>query len=386
MFKNLIMIFYFLLPSLAISLASTGQAEVLIHRTPDEGLQPRLIQGAGGAVHLLYFKKRLDQPAAREGNLYYRSYLPEQKRFGAPVKVSSQAFNLQTVAISRAAMAIDGPGRLHVMWYVAEEGQYFYTRSNLERTKFESQRSLASTFRDGLDAGGDVAAMGSSVAVVWGAGALSREAERTMVARFSADGGASFGEELRISDSQLGACACCSMAVEFLSPDSLTVAYRSAVDGSGRHMQVLDADGVFDHSLSWQYRSVGALQEWEATYCPLSTNDIAYDSSAQPWLVFETMGRVVQMSFVESTRPSRVGEPFTETRQKNPAVAFNQQGDRLIAWGESLSHSRGGRLNLRIYTAGGVETDFRLAEQVQIANFSFPAAAALPDGNFLVLH
>tara|TARA_B100000989_G_scaffold281437_1_gene245661 strand:- start:203 stop:658 length:456 start_codon:yes stop_codon:yes gene_type:complete len=151
-------------------------------------------------------------------------------------------------------------------------------------------------------------------------------------------------------------------------------------------MQVLDADGVFDHSLSWQYRSVGALQEWEATYCPLSTNDIAYDSSAQPWLVFETMGRVVQMSFVESTRPSRVGEPFTETRQKNPAVAFNQQGDRLIAWGESLSHSRGGRLNLRIYTAGGVETDLRLAEQVQIANFSFPAAAALPDGNFLVLH
>ena len=386
MLKNFFRLCYYFLPSLAISLAATGHAEVLVHRTPDEGLQPRLIQGAGGSVHLLYFKKRLDQPAAREGNLYYRSYLPEQNRFGATVKVSSQAFNLQTVAISRAAMAIDGAGRLHVMWYVAEEEQYFYTRSNLERTQFESQRALASTFRDGLDAGGDVAAMGSSVAVVWGAGALSREAERTMVARFSADGGASFGEELRISDSQLGACACCSMAVEFLSPDSLTVAYRSAVDGSGRHMQVLTAAGMFDHSLSWQYRSVGALQEWEATYCPLSTNDIASDRSAQPWLVFETMGRVVQMSFGESTKPSRVGEPFTETRQKNPAVAFNHQGDRLIAWGESVSHSRGGRLNLRIYTAGGVETDFRLAEQVQIANFSFPAVAALPDGNFLVLH
>ena len=386
MVKNFFRLCCYLLPSLAISLAATGQAEVLIHRTPDEGLQPRLIQGAGEAVHLLYFKKRLDQPAAREGNLFYRPYLPEQNRFGATVKVSSQAFNLQTVAISRAAMAIDGPGRLHVMWYVAEEEQYFYTRSNPERTQFESQRALASTFRDGLDAGGDVAAIGSSVAVVWGAGALSREAERTMVARFSADGGASFGEELRISDSQLGACACCSMAVEFLSPDSLAVAYRSAVDGFGRHMQVLTAAGMFDHSLSWQYRSVGALQEWEATYCPLSTNDIASDRSAQPWLVFETMGRVVQMSFGESTKPSRVGEPFTETRQKNPAVALNHQGDRLIAWGESVSHSRGGRLNLRIYTAGGVETDFRLAEQVQIANFSFPAAASLPDGNFLVLH
>ena len=386
MFKNLFRICFYLLSSLAITLSVAGHAEVLIHRTPDDGLQPRLIQGAGGVVHLLYFKKRLDRPTAREGNLYYRAYLPEQSRFGATVKVSSQAFNLQTVAISRAAMAVDGAGRLHVMWYVAEEGQYFYARSNLERTQFESQRALASTFRDGLDAGGDVAAMGSSVAVVWGAGALSREAERTMVARFSADGGASFGEELRISDPQLGACACCSMAVEFLSPDSLTVAYRSAVDGSGRHMQVLTAAGMFDHSLSWQYRSVGALQEWEATYCPLSTNDIATDRSAQPWLVFETMGRVVQMSFGEPTESSRVGEPFTETRQKNPAVAINHQGDRLIAWGESVSHSRGGRLNLRIYAAGGVETDFPLAEQVQIANFSFPAVAALPDGNFLVLH
>ena len=125
MFKNFLRICYYLLPSLAITLAATGQAEVLIHRTPNEGLQPRLIQGEGGAVHLLYFKKRLDRPAAREGNLYYRSYLPEQNRFGATVKVSSQAFYFQTVAISRAAMAIDGAGRLHVMWYVAEEQQYF---------------------------------------------------------------------------------------------------------------------------------------------------------------------------------------------------------------------------------------------------------------------
>ena len=386
MFKNFCRLCYYLLPCLAISLAAAGQAEVLIQRTPDAGLQPRLIQSADGAVHLLYFKKRLDRPAAREGSLYYRPYQPEQNRFGAPVKVSSQAFNLQTVAISRAAMALDGSGRLHVMWYVAEAEQYFYSRSNLERTRFEAQRALASAFRDGLDAGGDVAAMGSSVAVVWGAGALSREEERTMIARFSADGGASFGEELQISDSQLGACACCSMATEFLSPDSLMVAYRSAVNGVGRHMQVLTVDDVFDGSLSWQYRSVDALQEWQATYCPLSTNDIVGDAAAQPWLVFETTGRVVQMSFGESAQPSWVGEPFIETRQKNPAIAFNRQGDRLIAWGESVSHSRGGRLNLRVFTADGVETDYRLAEQVQIANFSFPAVAALPDGNFLVLH
>ena len=97
-----------------------------------------------------------------------------------------------------------------------------------------SLSALGFTFRDGLDAGGDVAAMGS-LSRLCGGRSLSREAERTMVARFSADGGASFGEELRISDSQLGACACCSMAAEFLSPDSLMVAYRSAVDGRSTH-------------------------------------------------------------------------------------------------------------------------------------------------------
>ena len=42
MFKNLFIICYYLLPSLAITLAAAGHAEVLIHRTPDDGLQPRL--------------------------------------------------------------------------------------------------------------------------------------------------------------------------------------------------------------------------------------------------------------------------------------------------------------------------------------------------------
>ncbi|MEC8587229.1 MAG: hypothetical protein VXY78_02520, partial [Pseudomonadota bacterium] len=64
MFKNFFRLCHYLLSSLAIALSVAGHAEVLIHRTPDGGLQPRLIQGADGAVHLLYFKKRLDRPAA----------------------------------------------------------------------------------------------------------------------------------------------------------------------------------------------------------------------------------------------------------------------------------------------------------------------------------
>ncbi|MBL6745341.1 MAG: hypothetical protein ISP88_05475 [Pseudomonadales bacterium] len=371
---------------LILTLAGQVRAEILIQETPDGGLQPRLVQAADGGIHLLYFKKRLNRPAVREGNLYYREYLIDENRFGPAIKVSSQAFNLQTVAISRAAMAIGEGGRLHVMWYLAREAEYFYARSNQARSQFEPQQTMVEEFRVGIDAGGDIAAFGSQVAIVWGAGELTREAERTMFARFSHDSGSSFGEELRVSNPDLGACACCSLAAEYLEEDRLVIAYRSAIDGIGRHMQILMLNGVSAEPQSGQYQSLQPLQQWEATFCPLSTNDIAVSDKGEHWIVFETEGRIVEMNLLNPEKIALAGEPFIETRQKNPALAFNPQGEKLIAWGEAISHSRGGRLNLRLFDAEGKVTDYELEEELQIADFSFPAAAALPNGDFLVLH
>lgn len=371
---------------LILTLAGQVRAEILIQETPDGGLQPRLMQAADGGIHLLYFQKRLNRPAVREGNLYYREYLIDENRFGPAIKVSSQAFNLQTVAISRAAMAIGEGGRLHVMWYLAREAEYFYARSNQARSQFEPQQTMVEEFRVGIDAGGDIAAFGSQVAIVWGAGELTREAERTMFARFSHDSGSSFGEELRVSNPDLGACACCSLAAEYLEEDRLVIAYRSAIDGIGRHMQILMLNGVSAEPQSGQYQSLQPLQQWEATFCPLSTNDIVVSDKGEHWIVFETEGRIVEMNLLNPEKIALAGEPFIETRQKNPALAFNPQGEKLIAWGEAISHSRGGRLNLRLFDAEGKVTDYELEEELQIADFSFPAAAALPNGDFLVLH
>ena len=372
--------------TLLLTLCGQARAEILVQKTPDDGLQPRLVQAADGGIHLLYFKKRLNRPAAREGNLYYREYLIDEKRFGPAIKVSSQAFNLQTVAISRAAMAISEDGRLHVMWYLAREAEYFYARSNSDRSTFEPQQSMVEEFREGIDAGGDIAAFGSQVAIVWGAGELTQEAERTMFARFSHDSGSSFGEELRVSDPALGACACCSLAAEYLNEDTLVVAYRSAIDGIGRHMQILTLNGVSAETPSGRYQSLQPLQQWEATFCPLSTNDIAGSEKDEHWIVFETEGRIVEMNLLNPDKIALAGEPFIETRQKNPTLAFNPQGEKLIAWGEAISHSRGGRLNLRFFDAEGKVADYELEEELHIVDFSFPAAAALPDGDFLVLH
>ena len=336
-----------------VLIAQLSVAEIRILPTPDQGVQPRLVQAADGSVHLLYFKKRIDRPAIREGSLFYRQYMPETGRFSSAVRVSSQAFNIQTVSIARAAMAVDGAGRVHVMWYLPREGKYMYSRSNPERTAFEPQQSMVSDFIEGHDAGGDIAARGDEVALIWGAGDLAKEDERSMFARLSHDGGASFGEETMIGNPDLGACGCCSMAADYLSGSELAVAYRSAIDGTGRHMQILHVEGVNGELAGARYDSVHALQQWEASFCPLSTNDIALSAAKDAWLVFETESRIVKMNLSVPENITRVAEPLTETRQKNPAIGISETGEHVVVWGEAISHSRGGRLNLRWYDASG---------------------------------
>lgn len=368
-----------------LPMAATG-VELLVQPTPDGGLQPRMIVDEAGDVHLLYFKKRLNQPQAREGNLFYRQYDAESSGWSNPVKVSSSAFNLQTFSIARAGMAIDGTGRIHVIWYLPKEAQYVYARSDTARTAFESQQSMVSQYAEGIDAGADIAARGDQVAIVWGAGDLSQESARTVFGRVSADNGVSFGPEIMLGDTGLGACACCSLATDFSGSGDLRVAYRSAIEGVGRHMQLLTLQLAQGAVAQASYAAVHELQQWELSSCPLSTNDIAADSQGEQWLVFETAARIVQMNLDRDSQPSLVAEPATATRQKNPAIALNASGQRLVAWGEAISHSRGGKLNIRLFESDGSSIETLYDTAIEITEFSFPAAAPLPNGTFLVLY
>jgi hypothetical protein len=366
-----------------------ARGEVFVTSIPDGGLQPRLVTAADGGVHLLYFKKRLSAPSAREGNLYYREYLREERRFGLPIKVSSTAFNLQTFAIARASMAIDGEGRAHVIWYLPRENRYLYARSDVQRLQFEEQRSLVSAYIEGVDAAADVAAEGNQVAIVWGAGALSAEQERTVYARFSDDGGESFGAEQRVGNKDLGACACCSLAAEFDPQGRLSIAYRSAIDGVGRHMQWLTLHAetsslaTANEALRGDYSPLQPLQEWEMSSCPLSTNDFALDTNGEPWVAFETAARIIRLK--ANGTAAAVQEPATQTRQKNPSIAVAANGDVLTAWGEAISHSKGGALRAQLEDANGVIIEWELGTEITLPNFSFPAAAAIGGNDFLLL-
>ena len=360
-------------------------AEIIIQPTPDQGLQPRLSVDDNGNVHLLYFKKRINRPASREGNLYYRSYDHETGQFSLPVKVSSSAFSMQTFSIARASMAITEDGRVHAFWYYPRTSEMIYSRSNPERTMFETQRSMVSVFQEGIDAGGDIASIGSSVALVWGAGKLTEEHQRTMFARFSDDYGKTFGDEIMVSNPDLGACACCSLAADYAGSSDLVIGYRSAIDGVGRHMQVLTLENISQGITGAFYGEMSELQEWEASFCPLSTNDIGR-TGEQRWLVFETQNRIMRMELMSQNPAYAVGAPFSETRQKNPALAINQIGEQLIVWGEAISHSRGGRLNLKLLNKDGSNAEYSFTENIMINDYSFPAAASLPNNDFIVLH
>jgi len=130
---------WLLLLLLMVPLLAWSQSGIEFQPTPDGGIHPRMFQDRQGDVHLLYFRKRSTSPRAREGDLFYRQYDAASQDWGSAVKVSSQSFNFAD-PIYRANFAIDGEGRIHVIWYQSRPDQFFYSRSSPQRTEFELQR------------------------------------------------------------------------------------------------------------------------------------------------------------------------------------------------------------------------------------------------------
>ena len=73
-------------------------------------------------------------------------------------------------------------------------------------------------------------------------------------------------------------------------------------------------------------------------------------------------------------------------RQKNPAMAVNQAGEILVAWGEAPGYTSGGELHWQIFSAAGETTSQKGQTQEPMPDFSLPTAVARPDGSFLVIY
>jgi hypothetical protein len=358
---------------------------VSVDRVPNGGIHPRIMFDEWGDTHLLYFRAEFPDSGAYLGNLYYSRYDNSTGLWRPELKVSAEPFNYKD-PIYRANLAIDGEGRVHVLWFVDRPAQYVYTRSNIEKSVFEDPRLLVRQNMEGIDAAAEIASYNNRIAIVWGAGDLMREDQRSIYLLESQDYGSTFGDEVMIADSALGACACCGLAAEFNQQGELIVAYRSAINNTGRHMQRLVVARNAHNEIQTSYQPVHALSEWELSSCPVSTNDIVRDEEGDHWLAYETQSRVLKLNMSDNSAPVFVSELSTGTREKHPAMASNGTGFHLIAWGEGGGFFSGGMLRRALFDQYGTEIDLPESDDLEIPDRSFVAVMVKPDGDFLVLY
>ena len=374
---------------LVTMLVSCTEPELLptieVQRVPENGIQPRIVLDEWGDTHLLYFRAEFPDSGAYLGHLYYTRYDSKKHAWQPSARVSAEPFNYKD-QIYRANFSVGGEGRIHVVWFVDRPERFLYTRSDINKGNFETPRLISGAYLNGIDANADIASYNNRVALVWAAGDLMREDQRSVFMLQSQDNGGSFGDPVLIADSALGACACCALSAEFNQAGELLVAYRSAVNNTGRHMQQLIINQNAQGDLQSFYQPVHALSEWEIASCPVSTNDMAREVSGAYWLVYETENQLVKQNLSANSVPQRVSAQASSAREKHPAMAFNADGYQLIAWGEGGGFFSGGSLRLALFDAEGKPVDLPAMDDTDIPDRSSVAVMMKPDGSFLVVY
>lgn len=358
---------------------------IRLETVPDHGIQPLLATDARGMVHLIYFKGATADGVDPSGHLYYRAY--EQGRWSPAVQVSSSPFDRKD-AIARASLALDSNGRVHVTWLNSDLPALMYSRSDIDRKRFAAERAIVREPMQGVESSASIAAWENTVSIVWHAGDLDAEEARRVYAIRSQDAGAGFGAVRSLDTARLGACACCGLAANYGSNGHLLVAYRSAINGDGRHMQLLDS-GPGEESRG----GTRLISEWFIAGCPVTTSDFSHRTSVgsgkpDQWLVFETQGRIHAFDAGNPghATPDPVHESPAPARQKHPAIAVNDAGYRLVVWGEAPGFVSGGALNLQLVDKAGRIQAVPDTRDRRIADYSAAAVATLEDGSFLVLY
>ena len=159
------------------------------------------------------------------------------------------------------------------------------------------------------------------------------------------------------------------MASSFDEQGNYSLAYRSAIKNTGRHMQFLTQGTATN------------IGTWDVSYCPVTTAAMTAD-----WVAFETEGRLFEWHPQARTKASTVSEKPSPSRQKHPAMAINKAGQRLIVWGEAGGYFSGGQLNMKLVDAKGEQQALQHMQKQAIPEFSTAAVAPLVDGSFLVVH
>lgn len=347
-----------LLAILALScVVESDAADSQLERVPQSGLQPQIVRGNDGTIHLLFFRGE-----AANGDLFYCRRSASEQSFSTPLRVNSESQSaIATGTIRGGQIALGSAGRVHVAWNGSRnakpagpkgETPLLFTRLNDAGTAFEPQQNLIDKAY-GLDGGCCLAADGhGKVYVAWHAGDGTGEESRRVWLKTSTDDGATFSAERSIDANRAGVCGCCGMFGSVAENGEVMFLYRSA-----KHK--VDRDTWLLTSATGQEFQSSNLHGWKIEACPMSSYTLAHQGQ-NSWAAWETNGQIYLAQVRGSgANPHPVAAPGKAGQRKHPRLTLGANGRMLLVWTEGTGWNRGGGLAWQEFDSAGRPTDER---------------------------
>lgn len=348
---------------------------------PDGGIQPQAVTGRDGQIHLLYFK---GAPAG--GDLYYVHRGVGDAGFSTPIRVNSEAGSVMaTGSVRGGQIALGAHGRIHAAWSGSKDLEtasgkqhpIWTARLASDGTRFDAQVNVATSSK-GIDGATVAADQSGNVYVAWHAqGREDGEAHRTVYVARSKDAGARFAAEQPVAQASTGACGCCGLRALVDASGRPHILYRAATDGVYRNAAWL--------TLGRASTAPVVLQPWKLEACPMSTFALAQAGPALA-AAWETEQQIYysRLDPAAGTFSSPVAMTGAAGR-KHPSVATNAAGATLVAWTEGTGWARGGTFAWAVLDREGRQVAAQ-SNAGAVPVWGLVAAAARPDGSFVILH
>lgn len=362
---------------------SLAAADVTTERVPEKGMQPQVVVGEDGNVHMIYLAG-----VPKSADVRYVRRPAASQEWSKPISVNSQAGSAIAIGTIRGAqLALGRGGAVHVAWNgssVAEPkpklggAPLIYTRLLPGRETFEPQRNLMGETRH-LDGGASVAADPEGrVFVMWHGALKDKDGEenRALFLALSEDDGATFAPERAVNPAGSGACACCGVKAFVDDKGDVFALFRTAREKTERAMQVLHSK---DHGKTFQPELNHA---WTATQCPMSSSSFVA-GSAGTFAAWETAGQIFGAKVDGGQAETAAAALSSKKGAKHPAMAENRSGDLLVVWTEGTGWEKGGALAWKLTGKDGKVQNGRLEG---VPKWSYAAAYAKPDGSFVILY
>jgi hypothetical protein len=362
-----------------------AETKVKLAKTPNEGIQPKVIVDGSGTIHLVYYKGD-----AQSGNIYY-SRKNSGDDFTAPIRINSVPDSSVAMGTIRGAQfAVDRHNRIHVVWNGSRNTKpenhhgppMFYARLKEDGSEFEDQRIISGDWP--VDGGGAVAVDASDrVFIFWHSGEEGAEdANRSIYARISSDQGASFGGETVISPEGTGVCGCCAMQATVDHKENVYVVYRTARNGNQRDINLLMSQDGGEHF------SDKILDKWTLEACPMSS--MSFCETEKNMLVGWETEQQVRFLPVDlgQLKTGKIITPTDKAKSmKHPVFASSPDGDFLLVWAEGTGWKQGGTIAWQKYDSFGKAAEKVNRSITEVPMWSFLAAYySQSEDTFIILH